>query len=348
MFGQPPLLPHGQTTEQVRQFLRERLAGRLGAAPADVVVDVQRRGTTFLATARAGGVVTRCAVCPRVIGDQTRDAGELGWIHTRVRGRSEQLARALPMVLDVEPQRQWVVFEHLAGQPLLRVLQRGLRGWKGKATAGLLRQTGQLLAQVNRPAATDLGLKQPATCNGDYARQMDLCVVDPRVRRWLPDDGPWQRALGRETGWDFEKRWGNRLLLVDCQPKNVLISPGGEPRFIDIDYATGNPALNLAHFVIALDRLSLRHPLPQQRRRIETWKAAFVQGYLQVGETWIGRDFACFYAWLLMRCLREHDRLHPWLGAYLRRTYGKRLRAYLLSLESGSGPQLPVAASAAA
>ena len=336
MFGRrDPVAEVGSMREPVRRFVQERVARRLGIAADEAVVRIERRGTTYLVSVEGQGVTSRCVVCPRIREDHIQDAGELQRVHGVVRGGSEELARGLPMVLDVEPQQQWVVFEYLAGAPLLEVLKTGLR--RGNVQSGLeaLRQTGCLLAQINGFSAAKLGLGQPLALHAEYVRQMDLCTADPLVRRWLPEDGCWQAALARVTGEDFEKRYGDRLMLVDCQPKNVLVTEAGDARCIDIDYATGSPALNVAHFLISLDRLGLRHPQARRQRLLAECKAAFVQAYLEVGEPWIGQDLAFFYAWLLMRCIRQHANLHPLLGGYIRRSYGRRLQRLLRGLETG-------------
>jgi len=43
----------------------------------------------------------------------------------------------------------------------------------------------------------------------------------------------------------FFERAAERLLLVDCQPKNIMLGESGKLTFMDIDYMSGNAALGV-------------------------------------------------------------------------------------------------------
>jgi hypothetical protein len=264
-------------------------------------------------------------------------AQRLWQIRQELVARAPALGQRFVETLALAPEPGWVIMEHVEGPTLLDVLHRVLiRPWADRAaTEELLTQVGGLLAGLCRFSGASLGVPGPRHPNARYVSGARVLWRDPLLRRYLPEECTELRARWSRLPAEFAMHRGDRLLLVDCQPKNIVLDPRCGPRFIDLDYSSGHPGLMLAQFLVALDRLALRFFSADAAQRIEAWKQCFVAGYARAEADGaaagppVTPDLEFFYPWKLLRILQQHCRQRPWLQPYLLWTYRRPLRRFL-------------------
>jgi hypothetical protein len=330
------------TTAQVRDYFTSGGHIIVGQARPPERVDVRRIGTAYLATLRYGAQAIRTIVKPLAPDSWLHDPTLLYHVHYRLQNADPLLSRVLNNMVAPVAERGWVIVEYVAGLSLREVLGRALRFpvLHNTQPSILLAQTARALAALNQIDAVQARLPLAPQANVSYVEKLEECWADPCIQPYLPQlwrAGPPAGIVG--SSFRGRGRIGDRVILIDCQPKNILIPCRGEVRFIDQDYGVGNPALGLAFFLVTLDRLGLRHPLPWQRARIAAWKAVFLESYFQNADPWIAEDLPFFYAWTLARQLRRHvlgPRWGRWLfRPYIRWSYGRHLREFLSAYHPG-------------
>jgi hypothetical protein len=265
-------------------------------------------------------------------------AAELARISEYLRSSSPRLAQTLMGFVGWDDAHGWVIMEYVRGPSLLDLLQRHLF-FPRRDDAPIRKALGrvaQTLAVIGRRRGAEVGLHAPAHHNDAYLAALEDCWSAPVVRRCLPPDSRSTAIIHAHLRRPFYGRVADRVLLVDCQPKNILLPTPDEARFIDPEYTCGNPALMPAHFLMSLDRLGLRFPFRTEWERITAWKECFTAAYAQFAEPWVLDDLLFFYPWSLMRVLRQHAAQRPLLRPYLQWVYGRRLREYLHALDSAS------------
>jgi hypothetical protein len=325
MFG---FLKDRDADRECRRLLLEH-GGRLMGEPSPPRrVSLCRRNRARMATLDFGHRVCRVVLKNLRADAHLSTAGELCRVHEHVRRQSQTLAAGTPWLSDLAIDG-WVAWEYIPGLILQDVLscEHGRNGGDSDAAQVALGRTAELLAQVNRLSAAAAGLPGPPKPNSDYVEGFAKLWKDSALRRYLPAGFQRPEALLERLSDNFRQRQGDRVLVVDTQPKNIVLDCAQAPRFIDIDYANGNAAINIGHFLVSMDRLGLPRR-SSSRARIDRWKRAFVACYLEHGGPAVAEDVAFFYAWTLIRVTSWHVRLRPWLGPYLRRYYGLRLAAF--------------------
>ena len=199
-----------------------------------------------------------------------------------------------------------------------------------------MRQTADLLSALHEIDAGQLGLPAEPQANSQYLRDFEALWDRSALRAFL--DGEWRQGRRMLDGLPeaFAHRRSNQLLMLDSQPKNIVLSDSNAPRFVDIDYVGGNPAIALGHFLISLDRLALRWP-GARSSQVDDWKRAFLIRYLRQAPPSVAEDLVFFYPWLVVRVSAWHCRTRPWLAPCLRRCYGQRLGRFCRRLHQFSG-----------
>jgi hypothetical protein len=98
--------------------------------------------------------------------------------------------------------------------------------------------------------------------------------------------------------------------------------------FIDMDYLGGSPAVSLAHYLVSLDRIGLRHPFAWHSQQLAAWKQCFLEHYSQFCPQVVA-DLLFFYPWAIVKNFHQQVLYRPRTAWYLARYYGSCLRAFL-------------------
>jgi hypothetical protein len=329
------------TAVQVRDYFAAGGHILVGQARPPERIAVRQIGTAYLATLRYGAQAIRAVVKPVAPDSWLHDPTLLYHVHYRLQNADPLLRRVLNTMVAPIPERGWVVVEYVAGVSLRDALCHALRFpvYRDAQPSTLLAQTARALAALNRISAAQVRVPLAPQANLSYVETLERCWADRRVQPYLPRTwraGPPANIMGdsfrcRGLG---QGRLADRILPIDCQPKNILVPCRGEVRFIDQDYGVGNPALGLAFFLLTLDRLGLAHPLPYQRARIAAWKAVFLESYFQHAEPWIAEDLPFFYAWTLVRQVCDAAARRLLFRPYARWHYARCLREFLSACEA--------------
>jgi hypothetical protein len=266
-------------------------------------------------------------------------------VHDGLRARGARLAGGLPRFAGVGREERLLVMEFVDGRPLEDVLKASLRSPVRRDDPGEvpLRETAALEAEMHRVCGADVGLAGPYP-NRSYLPGFEAAWKHPSVARVLPLGLRDARRLYDLLPPSFFDRAGDRVMAGDIQPKNVIVREGGGVCLIDLDYTAGNPAIGVAQFLVALDRLGTRCPLGPPLRRIASWKQQYLAAYLEGSPHSVAEDLSFFYPSLLVQHLLEHSASRPWLRRYLVAYYGRRLREFLRRL-GGDGGRSPVVAT---
>ncbi len=340
-----------QLVRQARQYLLAE-GHRLFEQPgAPRKVELRRHRTVLFATLTFGDTVARAVVKPVDETARVVDPAGLCALHERVRGEAADSAAHLPWLRPGPAGAGWLVAEFFPGETLLTCADRALK--RGGAEAAVfvdaLGRAADALARVHRiPAAAvalvpAIGRETDPEPNGKYLAGFNELWIGSPLCRMLPEayhGGP--APLLDRLGAGFADRVGDKLLIVDSQPKNIVVSANRQPRFIDIDYSCGNPAMATAHFLVSLDRLGLKRPLAGAGR-IDRWKRLFVARYGRGCDAETLRDVLFFYPWLLLRVSGWHTGIRNWLGPLLRRFYARRLSEFCLRVSSAGALDTPEA-----
>lgn len=316
----------------VTAFLKERGHEVVGQARSATRIDVRIRSSAFIARLQFADVSRQLVVKPIEFNQELRDANELRRVLARLAASSPQIADALPTVLASDEDRQLLILEWIEGDPLDTVLRRAL--WRrsvAKDHLHVLRHAARILAGVHGSMAHDVLLRRAFRANGSFVPGFEQqATAFASAFRRTGYDGP-DRLLARLSP-GFFSRVGDRVALIDARPKNLIVRVGGGLAFIDLDCAPMAPALGVALFLVAIDRLGVRHPYDGAQRRLTQWKQTFVESYREWSGSTFGEDLTFFYPWTLLQMFEQHRRHRPALTSYLRWYYGRRLTSFLASL----------------
>jgi len=321
----------------VQQFISKIAAADCNPPPASV--SIHAKNGVLLAEIDIAGVSRKIVVKSTRNNTHLNDPQQLLELHRRICSRDERIARAMPKLLAAQPHYGWLAMEFVEGPTLLAILKESLR--KGRRHGDLADQAlddlAMHLSAINRLNADEIGLPPQRCSNRRYLEDFKRAYVGCTFKRFLPPHLDTVEKFYARLPSAFFERTRQQLSLVDCQPKNVIVGRDGRIRFIDIDYCAANPALGLAHFLIGLDRIGLRRPLPRALHQIEQWKRRFLHAYFNRADRCIAEDLAFFYPATLMRVYRWQINDHRWLRPYLTFYYGRRLRQFLQKLPSSDG-----------
>jgi hypothetical protein len=222
--------------------------------------------------------------------------------------------------------------QYYPGQPLSDLI-------RGDAAGALLSRTvadaGRRLAQIHSVAAVDAGVSEAAPPNAQFVRTLQELWTWAGVRPWLAGRFRTPDAVYAHLGRAVHDRAPSQVLLIDSRPKNTLIGPDLNVRFIDLSFAAGNPAQGLAAFLVAIDRLLLRQPIPRFERRLRRCQARLVAAYSEVAPASAIEDLILFYPWVLLSMYRDHRANRPAFAPALAAFYAQRLKRFVRRLDEG-------------
>jgi Ser/Thr protein kinase RdoA (MazF antagonist) len=264
-----------------------------------------------------------------------RSPSELADVLTRLAASHPCIAESLPEILGVDEHRHIIILAYVEGCEFGSCLREELQQPSKPPNdyEHVLRQAATVLAHVNRLSASDVlprsGLPRydsflPAfeTTSSRFASVFRRTGFgDPKGLLARLDDG-------------FFSRVGDRVMFADVGPKNLIVKTTGDPCFIDLHCISAPGALDVAGFLVALDRLGSKFPGKRAQSRLASWQRSFLGAYREHGLDFLGEDLAFFYPWMLLLMFEQHRALHPWAGPYLRWYYGLRLAAFLRALVS--------------
>jgi serine/threonine protein kinase len=321
-------------TRRVARLLSER--GHLWLAEDEPPhsVKVRALGSVLVASLAFSHGSRAVVIKPMAPDASITGPGELHAVHERVRMQGEGLERSLPVFYGADPDRRWILMEYVPGATLLATLTGAMRSPDrgGAACTRLIAETARSLGALHRLGAADVGVTVAPRANRSYLADFEAAWTSPSVRRHLP-------PAFRDPGWLFDRlpasffrRRDDRLLMCDVQPKNILVTGPGTPVFIDIDYGSGNPAIDLGQFLCGLDRLQFRHPFALPPALASAWKASFLDAYARQTDRESLGDIAFFYPYIMVISLQAHSARRFWFRPYLQRAYGRALQEFLANL----------------
>ena len=259
---------------------------------------------------------------------------QLVQVGMRVRQFDGCIAHGTAEIIGCLPRESALIMEYIPGCNLEQILRRtlwGVRAWSDPP----FRRVAEVLASLNRIHAEDVGIEAHGRTNGSFRHKLESLWKESAVARWLPPRYRDMSELYKLLASNWQNHVLCRLLLADSQPKNVIVSPEGA-KFIDLDFGFGHPSLEVAGFLLGLDRLAFRAPMPHQRKLVRHWKHMFLEAYLGVCESkeMILEDLFFFYPWVLLSGWEQHCTYWPGMKPGLAMFYGLRLRRFLCALQT--------------
>src|SRR5262249_22627532 len=154
-------------------------------------------------------------------------------------------------------------------------------------TRALFAEAAALLADVHRLPAAEVLPSMPVRNQRSFVpRFLDLAASFAATFRRAGFPRP-EQLLERLSSGVFH-RLGDRVLLVDARPKNLLVRPEGGLCFFDLDCQAAPPGIGLGAFVAAIDRFGSRYPGESAQARLAAWKRTFVRAYAVAAGASIG------------------------------------------------------------
>jgi len=294
--------------------------------PSDVTVE--SRGKAVIATLVFPRRTCRLVLKNVTSNDNVRDVEKLKSVVAAISAQCPLVAPAFPRILGSGDNGQLMVMEYVAGRQFaLRLRQELLQPGTNDETDAFFRKSARLFVEINRLSAEGLVSTACVRANETYIAG-------------FRETADWFAASFQRAGMDvdhflsrlspaFFSRMSDRLTLVDCRPKNIIVQNSGGLAFIDIDFTAAPPAMSLAGYLVALDRFGCRVPSNRIARRVDWWKLVYADAYFACVDQETAEDFLFFYPWKLMRMFEQHRRHHPMFLPYLRWYYGRTLERFL-------------------
>ncbi len=327
-----PAAPSPDLLSAAAMLLRERGREFVAAPTLPLEFDLELRGTAVLAALRASGFSRRIVLKSSALNVGIREACALQRALRLIAASNPRLASGLPTILGADAETGMLVMEHVEGEHLLARLRRECGSPRDSAaTRALFAEAAVLLAAVHRLPAAEMLPAMPVRRQRSFVPQfLHLAASFTAAFRRAGFARP-EQLLDRLSS-EFFNRPGDRVLLVDARPKNMLIRPAGGLCFFDLDCQAAPAGVGLGAFVAALDRFGSRYPGDSAQARLAAWKRTFVRAYCDAAGGPIGEDLTFFYPWTLLQMYDQHSRQRPWMRSYFHWYYGRRLEAFLRPL----------------
>jgi hypothetical protein len=314
-------------------------AGKSGSRPS--LLSWGKSGRIFVVSLAGGN--RKVLVKDITQNTHIKDPVELLKVHAHVVAQDEVLVRSMPKIYLADPTPGCIMMEYIEAPTLEKVLGDDLAGRRDQEQriGEFLANLASLLLALHGVRLVSRYPSFHAWRNDEVLSKFEPIFTDPAIRRYLPKGMDTLESFYARFSPGFFSRTYEELALVDCQPKNILAPASGPLRFIDLDYTVNNPALGVAQFLISLDRLGLRCPIPSRMAKINAWQHRFVLEYLRGANPTFAESLAFFYPSTLLRTYSLHARKRRALRSYLRWYYGSRLRRFLEGLQEIPADQYP-------
>lgn len=260
-------------------------------------------------------------------------------IQNRIAQASDLLSRSMPKFYDYDCASHCVAMEFVPGATLLEHLRSNLSGrlQSDFDCDHILSQAAIVLAEFHRQSSADVGVPKANRSNESFVENLKSVLQEPTLRHALGTTAETAQSSIEKLPSEFLSRIGDRLLIPDSQPKNILIPSPDRVCFIDLDFSCGPPASNLALFVSQLDRMKTRYLSSQALSQIYRWKQTFLKSYFGAADSATTiEDFPFFYLWALIFTLRRHMQDSPWWRLYLSKRYARQIRSTIEAWKVGA------------
>ncbi len=320
----------------LRRFIAENGQRLLKESGPPHSVQVTRQGRVWRIVLEFEGRERNLVV--KDIGGNTfiKTPEQLWKLQSYVRSRTPRLTESFPEILDVIPDRRWIVMEYVSGLVFEDLLCGILRGNKKgrEAVKVYLSQVMDVFLTMKTLSVPSSDLVFLSESNDNFLTYYKTLFQIGWIRRRLPF--PFDTYEKFSVGFDRQLviQPFHHLVPADCQPKNIIISQTGNPRLIDPDFARSNTFLGMAFFLASLDRIGSRYPLPKTQAILSQWKRIWMASLWEKAGSSFVDEMSFYYPFALLRTAQMHLLIQRWFAPYLHWYYGRCLRSFLERLKT--------------
>lgn len=299
---------------------------------------IERRGTAYIVELAFSTGTRRKVVVKELTSSRFAEADRFLQVHDRVRCASPVLARVLPRCLGTDAENDLLVTEFLDGVALpLALREVGPRDDR-PCPVHALEAVSEALRELHKIPA--------ALVSFSHTPRQNASFVGPFESEWASSPlASHLRPEYRKFGWlglrlpsTFFSRVADQLVLVDAQPKNVIVGfDGVSVGLIDLAYEQGSAAMSVSGFLAGLGLLDIGRPFRQCHGVNSLYGRSFLAGYSSEPSAALTEEILFFYPWVIFQLLKSHVHRHPLLKWYLARVYGELLNEFLDMVHESGG-----------
>ena len=232
---------------------------------------------------------------------------EHGLRFPEVLGSSKELSTIAMSVMPGKPLESLIVSSFFRGKKYQSKCENAVR-----SAARHVRQLNQISIPSDAPMA------KPCS-NSEYIRRLEEhALADEFVCSSLGGANLAPATVYDQLPKDFNQRLQHQALHGDCQAKNFLVDDDGTVCMIDIEYGSGHPMRDVAHFIVQLDRLTRRWRFRHARSRLRALSDVFVDEYRDASTQDLTNDLPFFKLWSLAFSLKSDARSNPLIRQIVR------------------------------
>jgi len=269
-----------------------------------------------------------------------QDPATLCYINNRLRDLSPALEQAMPGLEVFGPAERWLAMEYVEGSTLDSFIVSS-RSMPDKVT-DVFHRLGKIVAELHSVSAGTVGLSESEKNNSVYKQTFEDGWGKYILKPFLPSGQKHTEDFYKYINKDVWKRQPSRVLMVDFQPKNVLVGDDGSISLIDPDFSVGNPAMATGFFLNGLNQLAFSHRNWVSREMIARCQRAFLKSYLETMDSWLSDDLVLFYPWTIVEASKMHALRSRFPAPILKLFYSYFLRRYLGRLSKMPTPINPL------
>lgn len=260
-------------------------------------------------------------------------------VNEKLRQRSPELFDALPWIQQAGPNYEWIAMEYIEGHTLDNFLASS--GSDPEQIDSIFETLGRIVANIHSIGAEEVGLPSTNKRNREYLSVFEDNWRDHTVNFLLPRGFKTSDQVLRVIDPKVWERTLNRVLMIDFQPKNVLVGKNSKISLIDPDFSVGNPAMATGFFLNGMNQSVFSHRNWASPKMIARYQHAFIRSYMEQMEPWLVDDLSFFYPWTILESSRMHALRSRFPRKMLEYLYTFFLRRYCQKLDSpkpgGSG-----------
>ncbi len=258
---------------------------------------------------------------------KVRDTVTLCSINKRLRELSPTLKHALPGLEVFGPTESWLAMEYVDGKTLDSFITSS-RSMPDKIT-DVFHRLGKIVAELHSFSGADVGLPESKKFNHQYTQNLEDGWAQYILKPFLPSGLKHANDFYKYIDNEVWQRQPSRVLMVDFQPKNVLIGDDGSISLIDPDFSIGSPALGIGFFLNGLNQLAFSHRNWASHEMISFCQQAFLKSYLEKMDSWLSDDLVFFYPWTIVEASKMHALNSRFPAPILKFFYSYFLRRFL-------------------
>ena len=286
--------------------------------------------TDFINTDR----VQRCVIKEAGKRWKVRDSATLCSINSRLRDLSPALKHALPCIEVFGPTESWLAMEYVDGCTLDSFITASRSS--PDRISDVFYRLGKIVAELHSISAIHVGLPESEKCNSLYKQSFEESWPEYMLKPFLPSGQKHTDNLYKYINNEVWTRQPGRVLMIDFQPKNILVRDNGDISLIDPDFSSGNPALAIGFFLNALNQLSFSHRNWASFEIISRCQQAFLKSYLEKMGSWLADDLLFFYPWTIVETSKMHAMRSRFPTPILKLFYSYFLRRFLRRLNQAA------------